>query len=117
VRQALASAVPPPRKAYPPRPQPAFGAYAAVIDGWLLADRDAPRKQRHTAQRVWQRLVAEHGAPIASTSTVAAAAPSGSRPAARPASNQCQPRASRHGRYPDPAPRTADRQLSSQADS
>ena len=24
--------------------------------------RDAPRKQRHTARRVWQRLVAEHGA-------------------------------------------------------
>ena len=62
VRQALASAVPPPRKAYPPRPRPAIGPYAAVIDGWLLADRDVPRKQRHTARRVWQRLVAEHGA-------------------------------------------------------
>ena len=65
VRQALASAVPPPRKAYPPRPRPAIGAYAAVIDEWLLADRDAPRKQRHTARRVWQRLVAEHGAVLA----------------------------------------------------
>jgi transposase len=62
VRQALASAVPPPRKAYPPRRRPAVDAYAAVIDGWLLADRLAPRKQRHTARRVWQRLVAEHGA-------------------------------------------------------
>ena len=28
----------------------------------MLADREAPRKQRHTARRVWQRLVAEHGA-------------------------------------------------------
>ena len=65
VRQALASAVPPPRKAYPPRPRPAIGAYAAVIDAWLLADQDAPRKQRHTARRVWQRLVAEHGAVLA----------------------------------------------------
>ena len=37
----------------------------AVIDGWLLADREAPRKQRHTARRVWQRLVAEHGAWLA----------------------------------------------------
>ena len=36
--------------------------WAAVIDGWLVADREAPRKQRHTARRVWQRLVAEHGA-------------------------------------------------------
>jgi transposase len=62
VRQALDSAVPPPRQPYPPRPRPAIDAYAAVIDGWLLADREVPRKQRHTARRVWQRLVAEHGA-------------------------------------------------------
>ena len=39
--------------------------YAQVIDEWLLADRDVPRKQRHTARRVWQRLVAEHGATVA----------------------------------------------------
>ena len=43
--------------------------FAAVIDGWLMADLDAPRKQRHTARRVWQRLVAEHGASM-SESTV-----------------------------------------------
>jgi transposase len=36
-----------------------------VIDEWLLADRVVPRKQRHTARRVWQRLVAEHGATVA----------------------------------------------------
>jgi transposase len=65
VRQALASAVPPPRKAYPRRRRPAIDRYAGVIDGWLLADRDAPRKQRHTARRVWQRLVAEHDATLA----------------------------------------------------
>ena len=62
VRQALVSAVPPPRKQYRPRSRPAIGPYAAIIDGWLLADRSAPRKQRHTARRIWQRLVAEHGA-------------------------------------------------------
>jgi transposase len=65
VRQALASAVPPPREAYPQRPRPAIGRYAAVIDEWLLADRDVPPKQRHTARRVWQRLVAEQGAGLA----------------------------------------------------
>jgi transposase len=65
VRQALASAVPPPRKAYPLRPRPAVDRYRQVIDGWLLADREAPRKQRHTARRIWQRLVAEHGATLA----------------------------------------------------
>ena len=36
-----------------------------IIDEWLLADRDVPRKQRHTARRVWQRLAAEHGATVA----------------------------------------------------
>ncbi len=64
VRQALASAVPPPRKAYSRRPRPAIDPYAQVIDGWLLADREVPRKQRHTARRIWQRLVAEHGATV-----------------------------------------------------
>ncbi len=64
VRQALDNAVPPPRKGYPSRARPAIDAYAAVIDGWLLADRLVPRKQRHTARRVWQRLVAEHGAAL-----------------------------------------------------
>ena len=56
VRQALEDAVPPPRKVYPARPRPAIDEWATVIDAWLLADKDAPRKQRHTARRVWQRL-------------------------------------------------------------
>ncbi|MHA0290063.1 IS21 family transposase (plasmid) [Mycobacterium sp. C3-094] len=62
VRQALEDAVPPPRKAYPARPRPAIDEYVAVIDEWLIADEKAPRKQRHTARRIWQRLVAEHQA-------------------------------------------------------
>jgi transposase len=64
VRQALGNAVPPPRKAYPPRPRPAVDPYVDVIDGWLVAGRKVPRKQRHTARRIWQRLVAEHGASL-----------------------------------------------------
>lgn len=68
VRQALASAVPPPRKEYPRRPRPAMDPWVAIVDGWLLADREAPRKQRHTARRVWQRLVAEHGAVVSEVS-------------------------------------------------
>ncbi|PST46876.1 IS21 family transposase [Bifidobacterium callitrichos] len=35
--------------------------FAAVVDGWLEADRRMPRKQRHTARRVYDRLVSEHG--------------------------------------------------------
>jgi transposase len=65
VRQALANPVPPPRKAYPRRARPAIDPYVEIIDGLLLADRDVPRKQRHTARRVWQRLVVEHGATLA----------------------------------------------------
>ena len=64
VRQALESAVPPPNRAPQSRPAPKLGAYLAVIDGWIEADREAPRKQRHTARRIWQRLVAEHGAEV-----------------------------------------------------
>jgi len=65
VRQALESAVPPLRKEYATRSRPALDPWVAVIDGWLLADRAVPRKQRHTARRIWQRLVAEHGATLA----------------------------------------------------
>jgi transposase len=63
VRAALASAVPPARKVAV-RPAPKMDAWKPVVDAWLAADRDAPRKQRHTARRVWQRLVAEHDAQI-----------------------------------------------------
>jgi transposase len=65
VRQALAAALPPTRKTYPPRRKPAIEPYASVIDSWLIDDQDAPRKQRHTARRVWQRLVVEHQASLA----------------------------------------------------
>ncbi|MGH3130553.1 MAG: IS21 family transposase [Gaiellaceae bacterium] len=64
VRQALESAVPPAKRSPSSRPAPKLGALRAVIDAWLEADRDAPRKQRHTARRIWQRLVEEHGAEV-----------------------------------------------------
>jgi hypothetical protein len=64
VRQALASAVPPPRRPCSPRAKPAIGRSASVTDSWLVEDQDAPHKQRHTARRVWQRLVAEHQATL-----------------------------------------------------
>jgi transposase len=64
VRQALASPVPPVKRLPVWRPAPKLGGYHALIDAWLEADRTAPRKQRHTARRVWQRLVEEHGAVV-----------------------------------------------------
>ena len=69
VRQALASAVPPPRKT-PARTSPRLAPFQSAIDGMLRADLDAPKKQRHTARRVLARLVDEHGAAELSYSTV-----------------------------------------------
>ncbi|WP_225440161.1 hypothetical protein [Amycolatopsis eburnea] len=34
-------------------------AYRVVIDDWLRSDLDAPRKQRHTAKRIFDRLLDE----------------------------------------------------------
>ncbi len=67
VRQALASPVPPAKRAPSSRPASKLGAYRELIDGWLIADLQAPRKQRHTAKRVWRRLVDEHGVEVAET--------------------------------------------------
>jgi hypothetical protein len=60
VRQALASALPPVRKTPARAPTVLTRALRQVIDGWLEADQVAPRKQRHTGVRVYQRLLEEH---------------------------------------------------------
>ena len=59
VRQALASAIPPGRKT-PARSSPKLGPVREFIEGILQSDREAPRKQRHTARRIWQRIQREH---------------------------------------------------------
>ena len=63
VRQALASAVPPERKT-PERARPVLGGYEQVVRGWLRDDLQAPVKQRHTARRVWRRLIEEFGVEV-----------------------------------------------------
>lgn len=69
VRQALASALPPPRKT-PVRVSRKLEPFKPVIDGWLRDDLDARKKQRHTARRVWDRLVDEQNVTDVSYSTV-----------------------------------------------
>ena len=63
VRQAIASPLPPDRKT-PVREAPVRTAVAGWIDAMLREDLDAPRKQRHTAKRVFERLRDEHGAQV-----------------------------------------------------
>ena len=43
------------------RHKPKLGDFLVVIDGILEADKDAPRKQRHTARRIFERLRDEYG--------------------------------------------------------
>ena len=50
---------PEPKKEDPENMCPKLDAYKPLIDQWLLDDRKAPRKQRHTAKRVFKRLQTE----------------------------------------------------------
>src|ERR1035438_1400783 len=58
VREALADAVPKQRKIVE-RARPKLEPAVAFIDAILEGDLKAPRKQRHTAHRIYNRLLAE----------------------------------------------------------
>lgn len=40
---------------------PVLDGYLEIIDRWLEGDKEEPRKQRHTARRIYHRLVGEEG--------------------------------------------------------
>ncbi|WP_078289992.1 IS21 family transposase [Mycobacterium sp. D16R24] len=59
VQEAVASAWPSPRAPYPTRASK-LDPFKHIIDEILTADLDAPRKQRHTVTRIFDRLCDEH---------------------------------------------------------
>src|SRR5215470_16611878 len=55
-RQILRESQPPGFRLREPRPKPKLGPYLDRIAQILEEDKQAPRKQRHTAKRIYQRL-------------------------------------------------------------
>ena len=47
-------------KARDRQPFPVLDPFRDIIDGWLLDDKQRPKKQRHTAVRIYNRLQTEH---------------------------------------------------------
>lgn len=60
-KYVAAPAEPPVYRAASPRPSPVMDPYLDVVKRWLEYDEEAPPKQRHTAKRVYDRLVDEYG--------------------------------------------------------
>jgi transposase len=62
VRKTLAApAMPPAYTITESRPSPVMDPYIDVVRRWIEDDESAPRKQRHTARRIFDRLVDEYG--------------------------------------------------------
>jgi len=61
VRKILAFSIPPGYRRSAPIQRPKLDGFTGIIDQWLSEDRERPRKQRHTAKRVFERLRDEHG--------------------------------------------------------
>jgi transposase len=59
VKRILAHPSPPDFRC-PDRPQPKIGPYVERIAGILAADKDLPKKQRHTAKRIFE-VIREEG--------------------------------------------------------
>ncbi len=61
-RNTIRKALQEEHKGYAPRQKqsfPVLGPFSQTIDQWLLADKEEPKKQRHTARRIYNRMVSE----------------------------------------------------------
>jgi transposase len=63
VRKMLRYSVPPGYQRQNPARRPKLDQWVAIIDQILKDDKQQPRKQRHTAKRIFDRLKDEHGFP------------------------------------------------------
>ncbi len=61
VKKAVSHAAPPGYRLSKAKPKPVLDPVRPIIDAWLQEDLSRPVKQRHTAQRIHDRLVDEHG--------------------------------------------------------
>jgi transposase len=61
VAKMLAFSVPPGYRRSRPPARPKLDPFTAVIDQIMLQDEGRPKKQRHTAKRIFERLRDEHG--------------------------------------------------------
>jgi transposase len=61
LEKVLAHEEPPGYQQRQPRRKPKLERFLPIIHGILEADKQAPKKQRHTAKRIFDRLVEEHG--------------------------------------------------------
>jgi transposase len=60
VRKAIRDASVPKYHLVKARSSPVMDPFKAIIERWLEEDKSQPRKQRHTAHRIYERLVSEH---------------------------------------------------------
>ena len=61
LEKILSHSEPPGYRAKQPRPKPKVGPYLERIGRILDSDKELPKKQRHTAKRVFERLSEEEG--------------------------------------------------------
>ena len=61
IRKMLEFSIPPGYQRKNPPHKPKLAPFIGVIDAILESDKDKPRKQRHTAKRIFERIQEEHG--------------------------------------------------------